>query len=273
MARFALFIALGSLIALAPALAQQQQPAWPDPPGAQQPPPADTTPGQQQPPKRAKKAAKQAPKTPAPEPPDPRFEEEPGLPNAPGGQPPGAPRPKGPGRQAALNILCEGPFGKDASHDRLAKAFGARNVVAQGVPPTGGSTVLFPNDPKRRLEVTWRDTAGRRRPASVVVEGQSTWRARSFRLGDPLTQVEKANGKPFRLAGFGGEAGGAARDWQGGKLDKLSGGCVLGMRFAPDPRAPADARAKVATGDLVSGNPDVKAVKPTIVELILAYPE
>jgi len=211
-----------------------------------------------------KKARK---KTPAqPEPADPRLEEEPAPPD--GGP---APAPTPAKSVAALNIRCDGPFAKDTSHAKLAKTFGARNVVAA---PGAATTVLFPNDPKRRVEVTWRDTAGRSRPASILVEAQSTWRVRGFRIGDLMTQVEKVNGKPFRFAGFGASPGGNARDWQGGKLDQLSGGCVLGMRFASNSKAAQDAVSKVTVGsDLTSDSSDVRAVKPVIVEMIVGYPE
>ena len=264
----AFFIALGSLIALPLASAQQPPPAWPAPPGAQPPPPAawpESPAAQQQtapaPKGTAKKARKKAPVPPAE--PDPRLEEEP----LPEGAAPPAPAPKK--QAAAQNILCDGPFAKDTTHEKLAKAFGARNVLST----TGGaSTIVFPNDIKRRVEVTWRDMGARARPASILVEGQSAWRVRGFRLGDAMAQVEKANGKPFKLAGFA-DGGGNARDWQGGKLDNLSGGCVLGMRFAPNAKAAADARAKLASGEFVSDSADVRAVKPVIVELIVGYGE
>lgn len=269
----------------APPAAQQQ---WPDPPDAQQPPaapkaakksrkkapPPEPDPALEQdapddsaaaPAPPAKSAKKKAKKTP-PFRPDPAIERDPA--NAVAAP---ATAPKG-GARPAMNIMCDGPFGKNASHDGLTRAFGARNVVAQGVPPTGGSTVIFPGDPKRRLEITWRDQSGRRRPATIVVEGASTWRARGFRIGDPLANVEKANGKPFRLAGFAGEGGGAARDWQGGKLDKLSGGCQLGMRFGPGPNA-GGAAAALASGEFISNAPEVKAASPVIVELVVGYGE
>jgi hypothetical protein len=214
----------------------------------------------------AAKSAKKARKKTPPFRPDPAVEQNP--PDAAATPPPTARTAARP----AMNILCDGPFGRSASHDGFAKAFGARNVVAQGVPPAGGSTVIFPADPKRRVEVTWRDTAGRRRPATIVVEGASTWRVRGFRIGDTLAAVEKANGKAFRLAGFAGENGGAARDWQGGKLDKLSGGCQLGMRFGPGANA-GPAAAALASGEFMSNAPEVKAAQPVIVELIVGYGE
>jgi hypothetical protein len=46
------------------------------------------------------------------------------------------------------------------------------------------------------------------------------------------------------------------------------------MRFAADAKAPADARSKVAKPDeLSSDSPEIRAVKPTIVELIVGYPQ
>jgi hypothetical protein len=241
---------------LLPAAATAQQTRWPDPPAAATaPPPTDpaaTKPARKP---RQKPAAAQGQT-------DPRLEQEPAAAGA------AAPRARPAARPAAaLNVLCDGAFGKDSTHDRLVKAYGERNVVAQG------STILFPTDAKRRLEVTWHDSAGRSRPATIVVEAQSTWRVRGFRLGDALARVEKVNGKPFRLAGFDGDSPGAVRNWEDGKLDTLSGGCQLGMRFAPGPKTPPPARAKLASGEFSSDSPDVKAAKPTIVELIVAYPE
>jgi hypothetical protein len=274
----ALFTVLASLIALPALVFAQQPPPWPAPSGAQPPPAAwPDPPGTDQPPapppKTKGKKAKNKKTPPPQEPPDPRFEEEPA---ADGSQPPGpgptpAPAPAPRKQAAAFNIQCDGPFAKDASHAKLAKTFGARNVVAA---PGAATTVVFPNDPKRRIEVTWRDGAGRSRPSMILVEAQSTWRVRGFRLGDLMSQVEKANGKPLRFAGFGATPGGNARDWQGGKLDQLSGGCVLGMRFAPNSKTPQDALTKVTVGsDLTSDSADVRAVKPVIVEMIVGYPE
>jgi hypothetical protein len=270
----ALFTVLASLVAL-PALlfAQQAQSPWPPPAGAQQPPPAawPDTQGQQQPPPPPAKKKTAKKKTPPAEPPDPRFEEEP----PPNGAPPGPgpmPVPKRPKRvaTAALDIKCDGPFAKNTTFANLVKVFGAPNVFSAG----GPNTILFNKDPKRRIEITWGDVTTRTRPKMILVEAQSTWRVRGFRLGDSITEVEKMNGKPFTLVGFGGTPGGNARDWQGGKLDKLSGGCLLGMRFAAAAGTPQDVLSKVTVGgELTSNSPDVLAAKPTIIELIVGYPD
>jgi len=265
----ALFTVLASLIALPALVFAQTSPPWPAPPSAQQPSAAaPDSPATEQPAPPPKTGKKKKKKTPPQEPPDPRFEEEPGPPGA-GPTPAPTPGRKRPKTATALDIKCDGPFAKNTTFAELVKVFGARNVFSQGT-----TTVLFPNDPKRRVEVTWRDPVARIRPAMILIEAQSTWSVRGLHLGDPITQAEKVNGKPFRLAGFGATPGGNARDWEGGKLDKLSGGCLLGMRFAPGSGIPPDALAKVTVGgDLMSDGTDVRAVNPVIIEMIVGYGE
>ncbi len=178
---------------------------------------------------------------------------------------------------APSNIRCDGAFAMDTSHAKLGRIFGARNVTIQEIDSGGtktSATVLFPNDAKRRVEIVWHDEAGRKRPSQIVISGQSQWRARGFKIGETLAAVETTNGKPFKLGGFGGgDYRGAARDWSDGKLEALSGGCRLGMRFARGADAPADARGKIdSSDDFMSDDPAVRAVKPVITELMLYYP-
>ena len=71
---------------------------------------------------------------------------------------PGADSAAAPVTAAATNVLdCEGPFGPDASKASLSEFFGAANVVDMNVDgpegTTNSATVLFPNDPARRVEV------------------------------------------------------------------------------------------------------------------------
>lgn len=207
--------------------------------------------------------------------------------------PPGAARPPGPqvkkkpaaaphaakSMAGAQAITCEGPFAKDSSDARIAETFGQENVVFSIVEGPEGTklnaTVVFPKDAKRRLEILWHDHAARARPSSVVLAGGSTWVGPGgVHLGAPLAEVEKQNGRPFRLAGFGGDYGGSVMDWQGGALDKLAGACRLGLRFDVDSRAPQAARAKVSgDAEFLSSDPEMRAVKPKVSEMFLHYPE
>jgi hypothetical protein len=133
--------------------------------------------------------------------------------------------------------------------------------------------VLFPKDPKRRLEVWWQNEASRSDTYLIVVNGQSTWTApKGLRLGLQLAALEKLNGKPFRLKGLDKENGSTISDWDGGALAQLPGGCRAGIRLAPDSKATEEARSAVSgTGEFTSNDATVKAVKLTVAEIILGY--
>jgi len=84
---------------------------------------------------------------------------------------------------------------------------------------------LFPNDPKRRLEVWWSNPAAHSDIHLIVIGGQSTWTAPGgMRLGQTLEQAEKLNQKPFKLKGFDKSRIATVSDWDGGALATLAGG-------------------------------------------------
>src|SRR3954468_16436933 len=74
-------------------------------------------------------------------------------------------------------IQCEGPFGRNAGHSDLVKAFGSKNVVDQEIDGVEGqkikASVLYPDDPKVRLEFVWSDEKARRRPTLMRATDQS----------------------------------------------------------------------------------------------------
>jgi hypothetical protein len=184
-----------------------------------------------------------------------------------------APKPAEPARVVA----CGGNFAKNSGHLRLAQSFGVHNVEYTEVAGDDGSTlmasVLFPTDPKRRLEVLWDDDAQRSGTRMIVIDGQSTWSAqKGVHLGLPLAALEKLNGKPFKLMGFQPNGMAIVSDWNGGALGSLTDGCRVGVQLKPDPKAPAGA-LDAASGDkeFASGDPAIKAAKPTVGEIIVAY--
>src|SRR5258705_338888 len=86
--------------------------------------------------------------------------------------------------------------------------------------------VLFPKDPKRRLEVWWENEDSRKGTHLIVIGGQSTWTApKGLKLGLSLAAIEKLNGKPFKVKGFDKENVALITDWQDGALSQLPGGC------------------------------------------------
>jgi hypothetical protein len=186
-----------------------------------------------------------------------------------------APKPAAP---AARSVACSGAFSRQSSHMRIAMAFNSENVTFTEVDGPEGSkvlaSVLFPKDPKRRLEVWWENEAGRSDTSLIVINGQSTWVGpKGLRLGLTLAALEKLNGKPFKLKGFEKAEGGSVTDWQGGSLTTLPGGCKVGLRMAADPKISADSRSQVATNaEFLSNDPKMQAAKPTVAEILLGYP-
>jgi hypothetical protein len=132
--------------------------------------------------------------------------------------------------------------------------------------------VLFPKNPRGRLEVWWQDQPARAGTHLMVISGQSSWTApKGMKLRLPLAAIEKINGQPFSLSAFGKE-GSQVTDWKGGALAQLPGGCKVGVRLMPDPSTPAPALSAVASGrEFTSADPNVRALKPTIAEIILGY--
>jgi hypothetical protein len=178
--------------------------------------------------------------------------------------------------QPARTVSCSGVFAKDSSHLKLATVY-KTDVVFTEVDAGDGkklmASVLFPTDPKRRLEVWWENEAARMGTHLIVINGKSTWAApKGLKLGLQLAAIERLNGKPFKLKGFNNDNVGQISDWQGGALAALAGGCKLGVYLRPDGKAPADARSGLsASAEFASNDASVKAVKPTIAEIIIGY--
>jgi hypothetical protein len=187
-----------------------------------------------------------------------------------------APSPKPRNPTPANVVTCTGLFAKDSSHVKLAEFFQTQNIEYGQVAGSGGgalnATILFPKDPKRRLEVLWQNEAARSDIATVAITGQSQWKGpQGLRLGLALAALEKLNGKPFKLAGFDQPDGARALDWMGGALANLPGGCQVGLTLVPDRKAAANLVAAAAGKEVLSSDPAVRAVKPTVSEIILGY--
>jgi hypothetical protein len=277
----ALFAAAGVSATLGQPASSSLDKRWPGDPeetAPAPPPPSPTQPRQQQSAPRAQQQAA-PPQQPAPQRPPQAAAPQPHTP-APAEAPRAAAKPK-PARAAAPHaIACSGTFGKESSHAKLAAAFGNNNVTwtqVDGPDSTKlNASVLFARDAKRRLEVLWSNEEARSDIQIIAINGQSTWTApKELRLGLTVAALEKLNGKPFMLKGFKGDSGGLVTSWENGALDKLPGGCRVGVRFAPDPKAPPppEGETDVLTSDkdYLSNAPGFKASSPKISEILIGY--
>lgn len=174
-------------------------------------------------------------------------------------------------------IACSGIFARNSSHAKLAAAFHARNITFTEIDSDSGAkvpaSVLFAKDPKQRLEVWWSNPAGRSDVHLIVINGQSDWIAPGeLHLGLTLAELERLNGRPFKLSGFDKDATATLSDWNGGDLSALTGGCKLGVSLRADPKTPAATLASLpADRAFTSADATLRAANPTVSEILVAY--
>lgn len=126
-----------------------------------------------------------------------------------------------------------GPLTRESSETQLKQRYGPEMVSSSriqiGEGETMAGTVLFPGDSLRTAEIIWADSVSRRSPARFILRGsRSMWQtAEGISLGTTLQELERLNGRPFMLAGFGWDYGGVVTDWGGGALDSALGDVKL----------------------------------------------
>ena len=158
-----------------------------------------------------------------------------------------------------------GPLTPEGSEVELRERYGnavdsARIELGEGETTPG--TVLYPDDSVRRAEIVWKDTVSRRRPARVILRGtQSKWQVgQGISLGTSLQELERLNGRPFVLAGFGWDYAGVITDWKGGALDST----LAGIKLYLDP---GSAQQQSAAYSQVLGDRDYSSDLPAMQQL------
>jgi hypothetical protein len=173
-------------------------------------------------------------------------------------------------------VACNGAFSKDSSNLKLAMVFDPKNVTFADEDVGGskvGASIVYPKDPKRRLEIWWNNPANRSGTYLILINGQSTWTAPGgMKLGQTLADLEKLNHKPFKLKGFDKDKNATVSDWDGGTLATLAGGCKSGVSLQPDPKASPDAISAVsADKEFSSDDPAIRELKPKVSEILIGY--
>lgn len=176
-----------------------------------------------------------------------------------------------------LQLTCTGAFAKDSDLKQVIAVFGKKNVKQDQVDGAEGesleATVVFGDDPAKRLEILWWDEKAHRRPSTIrVTEAPSEWSLGSIKAGSPIDEVTKANGKAFTISGFDWDYGGLAQDWKGGKIPALGGeGCTVQVSFTHEGDLPQRLIGDGAT--VVSSDKGLTAGKTTVQTIGLGWPE
>lgn len=176
-----------------------------------------------------------------------------------------------------------GAITPDASESELRRIYGRRNVRSTRVSIGEGEyepgTVVYPNDPLRMIEIIWKDAGRRRYPQRIQLTGErSVWTTRhGISLGTSLKELERINGRPFVLTGFGWDYEGTVVSWGGGRLEREfeRGGRTVLLRLGDqtDKRvAVEDAGSVAGDRDFPSNNRAMQQINPKVYQLIIEFP-
>lgn len=177
-----------------------------------------------------------------------------------------------------------GNINSESSEEKLMAILGTEHVrrdtifIGEGEYRIG--TTLFKGTADE-AQILWQDTLKYARPELVRLipatnPDDSQWLVEGgLRVGASLKEVEKLNGKPFELYGFGWDYGGTVSDWKGGKLTySTSGKTYLGAIFVYDyNETEQDAIAEKVMGDatFLSSNPAMQQLNPHIFSLEIRF--
>ncbi|MCO6488409.1 MAG: hypothetical protein J5I98_08330 [Phaeodactylibacter sp.] len=125
---------------------------------------------------------------------------------------------------------------------------------------------VFPDTPNE-LEIVWDIAAATGNPEFIRISKADTdWRTiQGVTVGTTLEELEKVNGRPFNLYGFGWDYGGLVNDWRGGHLDSY---LVIALE-------PADWEqvGPEVSGDITfsSNDPKVRALGARVASMVVTF--
>ena len=166
----------------------------------------------------------------------------------------------------------------------LRKIYGSKNVqsgeVGLGEGETVPGTIVYPNDPHKRLEIAWKNTKMRKLPEFVQYSGEkSFWKITpGISLGTSLKNLERINGKSFVLLGFQWDYSGTVVSWNGGKLSRRFGknSELVTLRLSPhtfnSKALEKDLAAAVGDSDFSSKSKSMQKINPKIYFVIVKFP-
>jgi hypothetical protein len=177
-------------------------------------------------------------------------------------------------------ILADGETGAihaNTTRKDLVRMYGAANVVDEEADVGEGDmetvTTVFPKNPKRSIDILWKDPDKKTAPDSLTIRGcASRWKtAHNISLGMSLKQLEGLNGRPFHLSGLGWDYGGSVLSWSGGtlapELSGANGHVILRLTCSGNPVTKEEGAAVAPDGDFSSQNPIMQKMNPTVGEI------
>ncbi|MEZ0541613.1 hypothetical protein [Fibrella arboris] len=179
----------------------------------------------------------------------------------------------------------------NATEASLIRLLGVEHVsrdtiyVAEGNFEIG--TTLFKNT-ANQAQILWADNRHFARPETVLLRpardaenrliagSNPQWITdKGLVLGMTLRQVEKINGRPFALYGFGWDYGGLSSGWKGGALDQKDGKTYIGLGFGvPESQAASQEKlyeSLMGDQEFPSNNPAMQKLNPIVENLTISF--
>lgn len=173
-------------------------------------------------------------------------------------------------------ITCSSPVAADDSAKSLKLRYGDEAMIQDDLfsgaeDITYKGIALYPRTPDWRIDVAFTDDEAMSRVSGLTLIGSKTshWNVAGVTLGSTLAEVQRINGKPFRMRAFLTDGGGFVVNWKGGVLGRpLPGSCSIAIRFGKgeDMKAP--------TGDKISSD-NAKLLKwgPLVEQIAVYFPK
>jgi hypothetical protein len=181
-----------------------------------------------------------------------------------------------------------GPVARTSTEQALLETLGNDAVKAEadtGEGPESG-LMIYKDDPTRRLFVVWNDE----KPVlpSIIyiclgtLDAQCRWRTASgIGMRTTLQELEKLNGRAFKMVGWGSDVGGNVVSFEAGKLDQelMSSGrllVTLDHRYAKEggysPLLTREESDAVEGGFILSSHPVLQKLNPYVRIMRLEFP-
>jgi hypothetical protein len=170
-----------------------------------------------------------------------------------------------------------GPISATTTRAQLDELFGTDKVhdgTFTGGDVPEAATIVLGEDPGAGLAVTW----DRERPATIRIcfaspTGPCKWRTSSgIRIGLPMRELERLNGKSFQLAGFASTGEGTVTSWRHGELEPDPAACGhLDVKLTPLAKL-EDRPLSKSESDLIKQLGSDKAYSSTFLPLVELNP-
>lgn len=190
------------------------------------------------------------------------------------------PAARSPDEQPALTL--PGRFAADTTVTQLEQQFGKHHVRISDIPGGEGTTlrgvVLYPDDASRRAYLYFQNEKTLRGLHMVrISDATSQWTVGpGIRIGMPLSELLRINGKPIKFLGFDWDYGGQVSDWNVGALGPHDGEMMRRMvRLDLPQQARGDTpytHLPIGDGEFASDDPRFKDLPAVVSEIGMSFP-